>query len=132
MKKIPGRYRDLLADEKRALLYLATTMEDGTPQVTPVWFNVEGEYLLINSAKGRVKDRNMRRQPYVALCIQDPENPYRYVQIRGRVVEITETGAEEHIIQLAFKYTGQARFQKNDPAEIRVKYTIIPESIDEH
>jgi len=132
MKKIPDRYQDLLEDKKRAFLYLATTMQDGTPQVTPVWFNVEGEFLAINSAKGRVKDRNMRRQPNVALCIQDPEDPYRYVQIRGRVVEITETGAEEHINQLAFKYTGQASFKKNDPAEIRVKYRIIPDSIDEH
>lgn len=132
MVKIPDRYQDLLQDSKRAFLYLATTMRDGTPQVTPVWFNVEGDLLVINSAKGRVKDRNMRRQPVVALCIQDPGDPYRYIQIRGRVVEITEDGAEEHINQLALKYTGQARFRKNDPAEIRVKYKIAPDSIDEH
>ncbi|MRR36600.1 PPOX class F420-dependent oxidoreductase [bacterium] len=132
MVKIPDRYQDLLEDKKRAFLYLATSMEDGTPQVTPIWFNVEGDLLVINSAKGRVKDRNMRRQPRVALCIQDPADPYRYLQVRGHVVEITETGAEEHIKQLALKYTGQARFQKKDPAEIRVKYKIAADSLDEH
>ena len=132
MITIPERYLDLLADEKKAFLYLATSMQDGSPQVTPVWFSYEDGYLLVNSARGRVKDRNMRRHPHVAACIQDPGNPYRYLQLRGRVVEIREQGAEEHILGLAKKYTGQASFQKSNPDEVRVIYRILPESIDEH
>jgi PPOX class probable F420-dependent enzyme len=95
--KIPESHRDLLRDDIRAFVYLATQMADGSPQVTPVWFNTTGEYILVNSAKGRVKDKNMRRHPMVALCIQDPANPYRYVQVRGKVVEITEEDADAHI-----------------------------------
>ena len=87
MKNFPDSHLDLLSDEKKALLYLATTMHDGSPQVTPVWFNVDGDYILINSALGRVKDKNMRKNPKVAMVIGDPKNPYRYVQIRGQVVE---------------------------------------------
>ena len=132
MITIPERYLDLLADEKKAFLYLATSMQDGSPQVTPVWFSYEDGYLLVNSARGRVKDRNMRRDPRVAVCIQDPGDPYRYLQLRGRVVEIREHGAEEHILKLAQKYTGKASFQKNAPDEVRVIYRIAPESIDEH
>ena len=102
MKNIPETHLDLLTDEKKAFLFLATLMPSGTPQVTPIWFNTDGEYILINSAKGRVKDRNMRLRPQVALCIQDPTNSYRYLQIHGKVVEITTEGADDHIDALAF------------------------------
>jgi len=108
---IPESHLDLLKDEKRAFVYLGTQMADGSPQVTPVWFNTVGDYFLVNSAKGRIKDKNMRRRPVVTLCIQDPTNPYRYLQVRGRVVEITEEGADAHIDTLAGKYTGSFKYQ---------------------
>lgn len=127
MSNIPESFHDLLRDETRALLSLATLMPDGTPQVTPVWFNYDGEHILVNSAKGRVKDRNMRARPDVACLIVDPDNPYRYVQIRGRVVEITEEGAVEHINDLHFKYRGQRGYPVGD--QIRVIYKIRPASV---
>ena len=127
MKTIPEKYHDLLQDETRAFAYLATLMKDGSPQVTPLWFNTEGDYLLINSAQGRTKDRNMRRNPLVALAINDPREPYRYLQIRGRVVEITTRGADEHIDALAKKYTGAERY--NGPRDNRVIYKIQVEHV---
>ena len=99
---IPEKYRDLFS--KRAFASLATLMPDGRPQVTPVWCDLEGDYVLFNSAKGRQKDRNVRRDPRVAMAIVDPDNPYRYLEIRGRVVEITEQGADAHIDKMAKKY----------------------------
>ena len=131
MKNIPEKYHDLLKDETRAYLALATIMDDGTPQNTPVWFNHDGEHLLINSAKGRVKDHNMRQRPDVACMIMDPKDPYRYLQIRGRVVEITEEGALEHINLLNAKYTNREHFPLPE-GQVRVIYKIYPESIDEH
>jgi PPOX class probable F420-dependent enzyme len=131
MQSIPQKYHDLLKDETRAFLYLATTMPDGSPQVTPVWFDIEGETIRINSAKGRVKDHNMRARPQVAVCIQDPNDPYRYVQVKGKVVEITEEGALEHIKRLSDIYTGKP-WRGAAPSEIRVIYKIQPEKIDQH
>ena len=87
MIKIPTAYQDLLQDDTRAFVFLGTTMSDGSPQVTPVWFNEKDGYIYINSAKGRVKDHNLRERPQVALAIADPADPYRYLQIRGKVVE---------------------------------------------
>lgn len=130
MKTIPSEYHDLLKDETKAFLFLATLMPDGSPQVTPIWFSTEGEYILINSAKGRVKDRNMRARPQVALVIQDPSTPYRYLQIRGRVVEITEQGSDEHINALSLKYDDKP--WKLVPNQTRVIYKILPEHIDAH
>ena len=107
MKNIPEKFQDLFAYETKSFLFLATTMHDGSPQVTPVWFSTDEDHILINSAKGRVKDRNMRARPQVAVAIMDPANPYRYIQLRGEVVEITEEGAREHINALAKKYYGK-------------------------
>jgi len=132
MNIIPEAHRDLLEDETRAFVYLATIMSDGSPQVTPVWFNTAGDKILINTAKGRVKDKNMRRQPLVALCIQDPSNPYRYIQLRGRVVEISEEGADEHIDALSGKYTGNYQYQHRTPNQKRIIYKIVPEKVDAH
>jgi PPOX class probable F420-dependent enzyme len=125
---IPQSHRSLLDDKVRAFAFLATTMEDGSPQVTPVWFDTDGEHILINSKEGRVKDENIRQRPRVALAIQDPEDPYRYLQIRGRVVEIKTEGAREHIDRLAFKYTGNERYQGFRAGDVRVTYVIEPES----
>ena len=132
MKSVPETHLDLLTDEKKAFLYLATLMLDGSPQVTPIWFNTEGEYILINSAKGRVKDRNMRLRPQVALCIQDPSNPYRYLQLRGKVVAVTTDGADAHIDALAFKYQGLAKYPYRRPGEVRVRYKVRIEKVDAH
>ncbi|MCD6401580.1 MAG: PPOX class F420-dependent oxidoreductase [Anaerolineales bacterium] len=126
MLGIPNEYVDLLSDEKRSFAFLATIMNDGTPQVTPVWFNTDGENILINSAKGRVKDTNIRVNPYVAIAIVDPTDMYRYLQIRGKVVEITEKSAREHINALCKKYTGEDVFNLNSPDEVRVIYKIRP------
>lgn len=128
--KIPESFADLLLDETRAFAYLATTMPDGTPQVTPIWFNTEPGLILINSAEGRVKDKNMRANPYIALAISDPKNPYRYIQIRGRVIEITKQGARQHIDQLSLKYTGRDRYTVASPDEQRVTYKIKPEKVN--
>ena len=112
--------------EKRAYGYLATLMQDGSPQVTPVWVDYDGRYILVNSARGRVKDRNMRRDPRVSISLQDPDNPFRYVQVRGKVVEITEEGADAHIDKLAKKYTGAERYANHRADETRVIYMIQP------
>jgi PPOX class probable F420-dependent enzyme len=122
---IPQQFQDLLT--KKAFASLATVMADGSPQVTPVWFDYDGTHLRVNSAKGRIKDRNMRRNGRVALSIMDPENPYRHLSIRGRVEEITETGADDHIDSLAKKYLGKDRYPNRRPGEVRVIYRIRPE-----
>ena len=123
---IPEQYQDLL--NKKAFAQLATIMPDGTPQVSPVWFEFDGKNIVINSAKGRVKDRNMRRDPRVGLDIQDPDNPYRHVSIRGRVVQITEDGADAHIDKLTKKYINQDRYPYRGQGEVRVIYKIEPEA----
>jgi PPOX class probable F420-dependent enzyme len=132
MQAIPEQFHDLLKDETKAFLFLATTMKDGSPQVTPIWFNHDETHILINSAKGRLKDKNMRARPRVAFVIQDPANAYRYIQIRGRVVEITEEGADDHIDALMMKYRGQPKYPYRAKGEVRVTYKILPEKIDAH
>ncbi len=127
MKGFPEAYNDLLQDATRAFAYLATVMPDGSPQVTPLWFNTDGQHILLNSAKGRTKDRNMRAEPRVALVITDPKDPYRFVQVRGRVVEITEQGALDHINALSVKYHGKP--WTPTAGQIRVIYRILPEKV---
>ena len=125
--KIPEPFKDLFA--KVAYANLATVMPDGSPQVTPVWFDYDGDCLRINSAKGRIKDKNMRRDKRVALSIQDPDNAYRYLAVRGNVEEITEEGADAHIDSLAKKYLGKDKYPFRGPGEVRVIYKIRPEKI---
>ena len=122
---IPEKYRDLF--QKRAFASLATMMPNGQPQVTPVWVDLEGDYVIFNSAKGRQKDRNVRRDPHVALALIDPENPYRYLEVRGKVVEITEDGASAHIDKMAKKYLGVDKYPYGQPGEVRVIYKVKPE-----
>ena len=124
---IPEKYADLL--EKPAFGNLGTLMKDGSPQVTPVWVDFDGKYVRINSAKGRVKDLNIRRDPRVSVSLQDPQNPYRYLEIRGRVVDITETGADDHINKLSQKYLGKPVYPFRQPNEVRVLYKIEPEKV---
>ncbi len=127
MATIPVAYRDLLA--KKAFAHLATVGADGAPQVTPVWVDDDGTHVRFNTARGRVKERNLRRNPRVALSIIDPDNPYRYLQVRGRVVEMTETGADAHIDALSQKYLGQDTYPFRRAGEVRVTVKILPESI---
>ena len=124
---IPQEFRDLLT--KKAFAHLATIMPDGSPQVTPVWIDFDGGHVRVNSAKGRIKDKNMRRNGRVALAIQDPDNPYRYLAVRGRVEEITEAGADAHIDSLSKKYLGKDRYPNRRPGEVRVIYRIRPERV---
>lgn len=124
---IPQEFRDLLT--KKAFAHLATLMPDGSPQVTPVWFDFDGTHIRVNSAKGRVKDKNMRRNAKVALAIMDPDNAYRYLAMRGRVEEITEAGADGHIDSLAKKYLGKDRYPYRQTGEVRVIYRIRPERV---
>lgn len=124
----PENYRDLFED-KKAFASLATLMPDGSPQVTPVWFDRKDGKFRVNTAKGRVKARNMKEGSHVALAIMDPDNAYRYVQIRGTVSRITEDGADAHIDSLAKKYLGQDKYPFRQPGEVRVMYEISPASI---
>ena len=126
MAIIPEKYLDLL-QRKKAFANLATLMPDGTPQVTPVWCDIDGDLVIVNSAKGRLKDKNIRRDPRVALAIIDPDNPYRYLGMRGRVVEITEDGADSHIDKMAKKYLGTDKYPYRQPGEVRLIYKIQPE-----
>jgi PPOX class probable F420-dependent enzyme len=118
----------LLSDDKRAFAFLATVMEDGRPQVTPVWFDTDGDRIRVNTARGRVKDRNMTARPGVALAIVDPDDPYRYLQVRGTVVASTEEGARQHIDRLSGKYTGRVPYP-GPPDETRVTYVIRVDAV---
>jgi PPOX class probable F420-dependent enzyme len=124
---IPDKFKDLF--QKKAFANLATLMADGSPQVTPVWVDYDGTHIRVNSAKGRVKDRNVRRTPKVALAILDPDNPYRHLAVQGQVVEVTEQGADAHIDALAKKYLGQDRYPNRRAGEVRVIYKIRPEKV---
>jgi len=121
---IPDKYVDLFS--KKAFANLATVNPDGTPQVTPVWVDYDGTHVLVNSARGRRKDKNMETNPAVAISILDPDNPYRYLEVRGRVAEITEEGADEHIDKMAKKYLGQDKYPFRQPGEVRVIFKIQP------
>jgi PPOX class probable F420-dependent enzyme len=122
---IPQNYLDLF--NKKAFANLGTLMPDGSPQVTPVWVDYDGKHVLVNSAEGRRKDKNLRRDGRVAMSIMDPDNPYRYLQIRGKVTEITSQGAAQHIDKMAKKYLGKDKYPYAQPGEVRVLYKIEPE-----
>jgi PPOX class probable F420-dependent enzyme len=122
---IPNSHLDLF--KKKAFASLATVMPDGHPQVTPVWVDYDGRHVVINTAEGRQKDKNLARDGRVALAIMDPDNPYRYLEIRGRVTERTLEGADAHIDAMAKKYLGQDKYPFRKPGEVRVIYRIQPE-----
>jgi PPOX class probable F420-dependent enzyme len=129
MATIPDEYLDLLQQQKKAFAHLATLMPDGTPQVTPVWFDYTGGVIRVNSAKGRTKTRNMKEGAPVALSIMDPDNAYRYLQIRGKVARVTEEGASAQIDSLAKKYLGQDKYPWSRPGEVRVTFEITPSAV---
>jgi len=127
-KSIPASHIDLL--ERPLLAALATTLPNGTPQVTAVWFNFEDGYVHINSAAGRLKDRAIRAKPYLAVMVMDPQDQTRYIQVRGPVVTITEEGANEHINALSHRYSGQD--YSFVEGQVRVRYVIAIEHVDAH
>jgi PPOX class probable F420-dependent enzyme len=115
--------------QKPLLAHLATVMPDGTPQVTPVWVDFDGTYILVNTSRGRRKELNMQERPQVGLDIVDPASPFHWLSVRGKIAEITEEGALEHINRLSKKYTGNPTYQNLQPGEVRVICKIIPERI---
>jgi len=124
---IPQDYMDLF--NKPAFGSFTTLMPDGSPQTTPVWVDYENGRVLVNTAMGRQKDKNVRRDPRVAVTLIDPDNPYRYLEIRGKVAEITQDGAAAHIDKMAKKYLGKDKYPWAQPGEQRVLYKIEPEKI---
>ncbi len=126
---IPTDYLDLF--QKKTFAHLATLMPNGTPHVSSVWVDYDGQHILINSARGRQKDRNMEQRPQVAIEITDPDNPDRFVAVRGPVVEITETGADEHLDKLAQRYLDKETYplSMRFPGEVRVLFKIRPDHV---
>jgi PPOX class probable F420-dependent enzyme len=127
MKEIPKSHADILS--KPVFAHLSTLMPDGSPQASAVWIDTDGPRLVVNSAEGRIKDRNMRRDPRVAISVTDPDNPYRCLMIRGRVSKITNAGADGHIDRMAKKYLGMDKYPFRQPGEVRVLYYIEPEKV---
>lgn len=126
----PEEMQDLVSQDCKAFLYLATLMKDGSPQVTPVWFDTDGEYILINTAQGRIKDKNMRARSKVAMTIQDPNDRYRYLGIRGEVVSYTSEGGDEHINKLSIRYDNEP--WKLREGQTRIIFKIKPTRFDPH
>ncbi len=122
MATIPESHADILG--KQAFAHLSTLMPDGSPQSSPVWIDTADGKVVINSAEGRRKDKNIRADPRIAVSITDPDNPYRCVMIRGKVVDITTEGADAHIDAMAKKYLGKDSYPFRQPGEVRVLYTI--------
>jgi PPOX class probable F420-dependent enzyme len=124
---IPQSHADLF--EKKAFASLGTLNPDGSPQVTPVWCDFDGTNVLINTAAGRKKTRNLEKDGRVALAIIDPENPYRYLGIQGRVIQMTQDGADAHIDKMAKKYMGVDSYPLRSSGETRVIVKIAPEHV---
>ncbi len=127
MATIPASHADLLT--KPAFANLATLNPDGSPQVTPVWVDFDGSHVIVNTARGRVKAKNLAHEPRVALSIADPENPYRYLGIQGRVVEMTEKGGDAHIDKMAKKYLGKDSYPGRKAGEVRIVVKIEPDKV---
>ena len=125
---VPEKFLPVLKD-KKAFAHLATVMPDGSPQVTPVWFFYQDGKFIVNTARGRVKDKNMTKNARVALSITDPDNPYAHIAVRGKIARITEEGADASIDALAKKYLGQDKYPFRQPGEVRVIYEIEPTSV---
>jgi PPOX class probable F420-dependent enzyme len=116
--------------ESKNFVFLSSLMKDGSPQVTPMWVDIENGYILVNTAIGRLKQKNISRDPRIALAIADRNNPYDTVTIRGEVIEqITGVPAEEHIDKLAKKYIGKDKYPYRSPGEERIILKIKPERI---
>jgi len=125
--KLSAKAVELL--QKPFIAHIATVMRDGTPQVTPVWVDTDGEHVIINTVQGHLKTKNVKRNPWVAISIVDPQNPIRgFLTVRGQVVEQITDGADAHIDKLSMKYTGQT-YNRRSAGEVRVIWKIKPERI---
>lgn len=127
MNTIPDRYRDLL--DRPIVVSLATLMSDGTPQVQPVWCSYDGNHILVNTEKGRQKYRNLSRRRTATVLAVDPDNDSRWLEVRGTVVDETETGASEHIDALAKLYIGVDKYPFHQPGDVRVMFRIAPRRV---
>lgn len=130
MAEIPEGFHDLF--ERKSFAHFATLMPDGTPQVTPVWvdYDIERGHVLVNTARDRRKEKNVRADPKVGIEIMDPDDPYRYVSVRGEVVEVTEEGAVEHIDELTSRYFDQDEYpNKGEERGPRVLIRIEPDRV---
>jgi PPOX class probable F420-dependent enzyme len=114
-----------------AYCQLATLMPDGSPQITQVWVDTDGEHVLVNTAQHRQKTKNVRRDPRVAVNVVDPNNAWRLAMVRGRVVDVTTEGADRLIDELAKKYLDADTYPFRDPSEVRVTLKILPEKTNE-
>ncbi|MDE1728337.1 PPOX class F420-dependent oxidoreductase [Candidatus Nitrosotalea okcheonensis] len=115
--------------EDKNLAFVATLMKNNSPQITPVWIDLVDGKIIVNTAEGRVKQRNVSRDPRVAISIVDRNNPYNMVTIRGQVVEQTVEGADEHIDKMAKKYLGVDKYPFAMPGEKRIMLKIVPQKI---
>jgi PPOX class probable F420-dependent enzyme len=127
MKQVPDEWKAVL--QKPVFVHLSTLMPDGSPQASPVWVDIDGDELVINTAQGRRKDQNMKRDGRVALSVTDPDQPYKALMIRGKVSKVVTDGAEEHIDKLAKKYLGKDKYPFRKPNEKRIVYRVTPESV---
>lgn len=127
MAEIPASHRDLF--ENPHFAHVATIMPDGSPQVTPVWIDIDGNEIVFNTAAGRLKDKNLERDGRVALSVADQANPYRYIQVRGTIAARTTDGAEEHIDRMAKKYMNLDSYPYRNAEETRIIYRIKPERV---
>jgi PPOX class probable F420-dependent enzyme len=128
LPKLDADARKIL--DGKNFIFLATVNPNGTPQVTPTWVDTDGDYIIINTAVGRVKHRNVGKNPQVALAITEHENPYKLMMIRGRVIEqVTGRAAEDHIDKMAKKYTGREKYPNRKPGEHRVLLKIEPHHV---
>jgi PPOX class probable F420-dependent enzyme len=109
--------------------HFGTLMPDGSPQVNPVWVDVEDGNVIVNSADGRQKVNNVRREPRVSIEVTNSDNPYEFVEVRGHVVDITEEGADDHIDAMAKKYMGVDSYPLRKDTETRVKLVIEPDKV---
>lgn len=127
MATISNEVRSII--EKKTFAHVATLMPDGSPQSTPVWIDVESDQLLFNTAEGRQKPENLRRDPRVAISFTDPDDPYQMVMVQGEVAEITESGADEHIDRLAKKYLGEDTYPFRKEGEVRLIVRVDPTNV---
>lgn len=127
MTQVPDDWKSVL--KKPVFVHVTTLMPDGSPHSSPVWVDVEGDTIVLNSAVGRVKDKNVRRDPRVAISVTDPDNPYKALMLRGKVTQITQDGADAHIDKMAKKYLGKDKYPFRKPGEVRVIYRVEPQVI---
>ena len=127
MTQVPEAWKAVL--EKPVFVHVTTLMPDGSPHASPVWVDLDGDTIVLNSAQGRVKDKNIRRDPRVAISVTDPDNPYKALMLRGKVTQITQEGADAHIDKMAKKYLGKDKYPFRKPGEVRVIYRVEPQVV---